>query len=418
MPVDSEEVMPSNTGDQEVPKTRRQRRLAQERQALAKEAKIRKMLKKRPTAEEDARLIGTFGLFGRAVAKKCPKLFEKPWLGRMRMLEDRKSAWVRPIEKWKPKGKSPRTQFRSLVRHLLVKYDVPQFLVDSFMEEDKRTRNIGLRLLVHVGQGGSLYKAVKPRPDLVTEALLPVPLTKKMCREFLRQTSDQSLASAVRMAQVKVYGGSPRLARILARDTWLGMEINKEEEFWAHVIQWLCNQPMLNPHEIMPIFDWVAQQRRDNKAFSMKGRTGASVHRAVEEWHGRLAKLKGHRHVEFPSSGLKEGLFERKINLPGGGHHMEVWHIEEITNSTQLHAEGKKMRHCVYSYGRSVVNGQCSIWRLRVDNVRQLTIEVRTKTKQIVQIAGKFNRKATQQEMRYIDEWASQNGLTVRTYRW
>ena len=411
--------MPQNQGTDEVPKTRRQRRLAREQEAIAKEAKIQKQLKKRP--KEDPLLPGTFGRFGRVIAKKAPKLFEKPWLGYMRQLDKHQDAWVRPIDKWKVKGKSPRTQFRSLVRHLLMKYDVPQFLMDAFMEETEHTRNIAIRLLIHVGQGGSLYKAVKPISIGLRhwkEAVLPVPLTKKMCKAFLRKTSDHGLVSAIRHSQVETYGGSPRIARALCQGTRMGEEITHLETFWDHVIQWLCQQPMLNPHEVGPITDWVARQRADNTTFSMKGRTGVSVLRAVEEWHGNLAKLKNHRQVVFKPCGIPPGKYERKINLKGGGFHMEEWTMVELLSSRELHAEGSKMGHCVFSYSRDIINGRCSIWSLRTDGVRQLTIEVMNQNKRIVQIAGRYNRQATDLEMRYVKAWAQKAALDISRSRW
>jgi hypothetical protein len=164
--------------------------------------------------------------------------------------------------------------------------------------------------------------------------------------------------------------------------------------------------------------DWAQRQRADTAGFSMKGRTGVSVLRAVEEWHGSLSKLKNHRQVVYKPSGFKEGIYERKINLRGGGFHMEDWNIVELLASRELHAEGSKMGHCVFSYNRDITSGRCSIWSLRVDKVRKLTIEVQNSQKRIVQVRGRYNRISEEIEMRYVKLWAAENGLEIGRRQW
>lgn len=370
------------------------------------------------------------GEFGAALLKKAPKLADERYAFGLRFLKARQQSWERPLEDWKPKGKAADTQFRSLVRHLIVKYSVPQFLYSVFWDDTDGLRHRGSFLFYYLAQGGSLRKAVKPdfsyelRGEWVHayRPLLPVPLTKRMCHTFTQSTSEHTLVSAVRHAQIEAFGGGQRVAeRVCA--THLGRDLaggSLAEEFWQSVLQWVCNQTMLDPARIGNIVDWVRHRRmEDANTFSMKGRTAVSVLREVERWHTDLAAQRDALKGIYESSGIKPYRGVRKVRLPTGADHKEIWTITEILNGKELREEGRAHRHCVVSYARSIEDGGTSIWSLQVDGVRRVTIEVNNRTRQIVQAAGKFNRRATPVEKKTIDQWVAKNGLAKNKWlRW
>jgi hypothetical protein len=47
--------------------------------------------------------------------------------------------WLRPLENWRPEHHQPRNQFLTLARHLLAKYDVPQFYLRLFSGQHQRS---------------------------------------------------------------------------------------------------------------------------------------------------------------------------------------------------------------------------------------------------------------------------------------
>ena len=103
----------------------------------------------------------------------------------------------------------------------------------------------------------------------------------------------------------------------------------------------------------------------------------------------------------------------KKINQ----NKFEVKHtIEELTNSNQLHDEGKKMKHCVYSYIGSCKHGKTSIFSLRENDERMVTIELNNRTSEIVQIKGLANRKASEEEIKIVSDWASINSLKMSPF--
>lgn len=364
------------------------------------------------------------GEFGATIRKKAPKLADERYVYGLTVLKANQ-PWLRPLKDWKPKGKAADTQFRSLVRHLIVKYPVPEFLYSVFWEDERYMRDRGSTLFAYLAQGGSLRKALKPldfrwrlgtavgrRFEHARASLIAAPLTKRMCHTFMQSTSEHTLMTAIRHAQVEAFGGHRRVAeRVCA--TWLGRGFAYDDEpFWQPVLQWVCNQAMLDPAQIGPIVDWVRHRRsEDENGFSMKGRTAVSVLREVDRWHGELAAHRKALKGVYEPCGFAEYRGVRKVRL-ASGERQESWTITEVLNGRELRDEGRAHRHCVVSYGRSIEDGGTSIWSLQVDGVRTLTIEVNNRTQQIVQIAGRFNRRPKPLEMKTIDQWAAKNGLT------
>lgn len=341
--------------------------------------------------------------------KKAKKLLKGRALEWVQELSRFSSVWVRPVGEWSPKGKSPWTQFQSLAEHLLVQYTMPQFMYSVF-EGEGNSHPTGRALFAQLGAGQSLHKLVKA-------GKFPVPLTKRMCHTFMQSKAKYGFVQAIRHAQVLNYGGDRRLAEAVYA-TRQGVVLNSkpQEDFWDHVIQWLCNQPMLDTAQVGPIFDWVAYTRNETEGFSMKGRTGTSVLRAVEEWHGQLAKERRIRAHNYKPSGFGPWYHERKVKLKGQGHYLERHCVVEILTSKELAAEGRAQKHCVYSYSWSVQRGNVSIWSYRVDGQRAVTIEVRNTDRMIVQARGSCNRRATPSEINWINQWALENDLRFSSW--
>ena len=96
---------------------------------------------------------------------------------------------------------------------------------------------------------------------------------------------------------------------------------------------------------------------------------------------------------------------------------------DELTSNRSLADEGRIQRHCVYSYSASCLQGRSAIVSLRwfdamnpAHLVDRITIEVELPRREIVQIRGKMNRPARDEEMRAIRQWAGDTGL--RIYDW
>ena len=329
--------------------------------------------------------------------------------------------WVRKVETWKIKGKSPNSRFRSLAGHLLMKYKTPQFLYSTF----DTANDPWLPLALLIGNGGSLK---------VAQVHLPVRFTKRMWHMFLMSPNTCEVLEAIRTTQVKIAGGDQRVVAAILKSrigTTIGARgrgdvplalIPEIEEFWNTFIMWVSRQGMLDPNLIEPLFDYLSHCRltRDQEnvrdgtpergPWELKGRTVASVLRGMEEWHGDLVKIKRLHGLVYLPSGYAIGMWETKPNwspIP------VLWTMEEILTSKRLLQEGKALNHCVYSYGPSIHAGDISIWSLMMDDAPRITVEVNNRRGRIVQARGHNNHSPAHHEWNFITRWARDNGVAV-----
>ncbi len=338
----------------------------------------------------------------RHVEKRAPKLARHDWF--WALWELARQAWLRPLDAWRPKGKAARSKLRSLIDHLVVRFPLPPFLYSVFEAPQAAVRRAGVDLFVALARGASLRK-------LTGGPLLPAPLTRQMCHLLLASKANLELVEAVRHAQVRALGGDVRLARAVS-ETGLGVGFSTDEPFWATAIGWLCRQTMLDPRQVGPLVDFIRHRHDTELAFSMKGRTAAALMRGMEEWHVALRRERKLVGVRYDPSGVIGGRWELGRKKP------VIWTVEEILTSRALLDEGKALRHCVYSYSHAIERKVTSIWSLRRDGERRLTIEVANTHRRIVQARGTSNRAPDDSERALLQRWATLAGLTIRLSRW
>lgn len=317
---------------------------------------------------------------------------------------------VREIQDWKPQGKSDSALFKSLAAHLLAKYPMPQFLWSAFFHPEITERDRLVKMVAYIAGGGSIKKLLKERPDIA-----PYHMTTAMIHEFMKGTGNLTVIEAIRAAQARCVGGSHRFQNVVAssflgRGTW-----NRDTEEWnVTMMQWLAQQPMLDPERIIPMMDFLNNERATKPGYSLKGRTAVSVIRGMEEWHNELARTrpdKGYKgKLTYVPSGFKEAEFDlsREVN---GVMHAEIWRFKEILTAKDLFDEGKRQGHCVSSYAGSIESGRISIWVLTMEdntgNWAKLTLEIINSTGQIVQARGRYNRLPTPVENQMLNRWMS-----------
>ena len=327
--------------------------------------------------------------------------------------------WVRPLDQWRPKSKSPRRQFESLLHHLFAKYEpMPKFFQQVWTSSDSSMGRYRL-WYVRVANGENLRKCH-----------LPITYTRKMAHWFMRAPDNFSVSQALRFGQVMGLGGNRRIAQMIATtrlaDNFL------DDDFWVTVIRWFTEQPLLDPAQIGPIIDYINFQRfmpeqaigPRQPNFSMRGRTSETLLRQVNRWHQRLANDNRHQICAWNPSGIDSfSLFEggessgqetESKTLAGNVKH---WVIRELLSTKSLAIEGRQLSHCVASYANSCNRRYSSIWTMELETFsgvkKLLTIEVRLSTRTIVQIRGKSNRLPTEVERKIIRRWATQANLKV-----
>jgi hypothetical protein len=316
---------------------------------------------------------------------------------------------IRPIDEWVPRGKGRETLFRSLASHWLAKFPVPAVVWNAFLDGGPASL---VNLAAHVAGGGSLYDFVK--------ASFPIPLTRKMCHELLATPADYKLLDAIRRVQSRAAGCDARFFDAW-RTTRYAQHIGtkEDEEFWATTLLWFSNVPMLEASQVAPLYDYISHRRREDERFSMKGRSGPAMIRAMNDWHGTVVKTQ-HLTARFPASGLSEADFNDSRRDPKGNHIKEVWRFRELLTAKSLAEEGSRMGHCVFSYAWRIEKGDTSIWSVQMEdgqgetgNWHMVTLEVRNDLRRVVQAKGRFNRSMSPTEVRIVRRWAGLNNLAM-----
>ena len=238
----------------------------------------------------------------------------------------------------------------------------------------------------------------------------PLPLSRKMERYFLESPPALGYVEALRFAQIRGLGGEVQLAReILSSNLGLRPERN---EFHQSVILYLVNhRTEIQISEVGPLIDFINAKKYgfrergaiNNPDYSLKGRKAAGLRREMAAWHQRLQSRRRPAYnpeTESKWSPSKIGDFSFVDEET-----KSVWNVSELLDSRELYDEGRFMHHCVSSYRPKCETGRTSIWSVRRDGFRVLTVEVDPGSRVIRQIRGVLNRKAEAKELKILDGW-------------
>lgn len=363
---------------------------------------------------QEARAAHTGSDLADMVFRRAPRLAIEPYAGAVRRLV--KLTPARPLHDWSPSGKGRERLFRSLGEHALAKYPVPALLWAGFFDPDA---DKFAPLIAHVAAGGSFFA-------YVCGTGFPIPLTRRMCHELMSMPSGGSLLGAIRRVEVRFAGGDDRLYQAwMATREARTLGDRDSETFWWTVIGWFSRTKFLDPSQVAPLVDYIGHRRREDRAFSMTGRSLLALTRGMNDWHRELATAKVVHGVVFEPSGYAPIELDRSARDRDGEHQRRIWRVEEIRSTKELADEGRRMNHCVYSYVSSIQRGQTSIWSMTLEDGKgetgrwaMLTIEVRKDLCRVIQARGRFNRSATSEEHGILLAWAGKNGLEVSLGTW
>ncbi len=332
-------------------------------------------------------------------------------------LNDRRGQWLRRIEDWKAPSHNAQRQFSSLVRHLVARYPVPEFMDAAWLRQGPGTRAMR-EWYLHIASGKN-----------IRSARTPIPLTRMMAHHFLLTPAGESIEGAFRWAEVHALGGDATLTHALL-GTRIGTSFD-HHEFWSTVVRFFIANPLLDRVHVGPIVDYLHAQKFQTRDIvdpngrttvepppqpnlQMRGRTADTLLAQVDRWHKALGRTRSAENLYFRASGFKPAAFKT-----GSKDAPSLWNFRELHSGSALIAEGKAMRHCVASYARSCATGQCSIWAMEVERnagtEKIQTIEV-SKQGVIVQCRGRLNRLPTTAEFEIVRRWAGVAGLTISPY--
>lgn len=298
-----------------------------------------------------------------------------------------------------------------LAKFLFAKYKTPKILEQVWegptLPERPNTKKKSSAIryrkwFVCAATGGSLYKEH-----------LKTFLTKKEGALFVNcpfeLTIDQAIVYAIAAAEGNRAGLALRIAKSKLN------EKNYEDDFWKNVIRFFAqeNKTPETIEKINDLVDFINAEKTANANFNIFGNgwTLSSLTKRMHDWHYQLSRAKKMGSFSWNGHDFKDFEFIRNE----GELNCEHWTLTQIKTSKELLEEGSKQHHCVYGYKDLCLNGSTSIWSLKVNGKRKVTIEVRS-NRSIVQARGFANRKTTGEEDNLINQWARANDLYT-TYR-
>ncbi|OBQ74761.1 PcfJ domain-containing protein [Mesorhizobium erdmanii] len=321
---------------------------------------------------------------------------------------------------WRPKLKTrdPARLRLAAARHLYARYPVSAALEAIWRDgSGLDAGEIALRKAwyVAVARGDSLYKAGANAW-----------LSRKEVHCFLNLSGDLTFDEAFWVAIIRSYTDDFGLAASLAR-TKISRMPRADLTFWREVARFFCTHPT-SKEETDDLSDYIGAMYRHDRAYSLKGRTLASLRKQMSEWHRDIAAVERieamRRRVAGRGSTVK-GVWDgsrledwdwqpsaKEARAPG-----ERFFVRQLKTAEDLVGESRAMHHCVSTYAAKCIAGNASIWVLRRTALgkieRLLTIELDPQNR-AVQVRGFSNRLALPDERKIIERWAKARGVMLR----
>lgn len=293
-----------------------------------------------------------------------------------------------------------------LAKFLFAKYKTPKILEQVWdINQKSNARALEYRKwFVCVGTGGSLHKEY-----------LNTFLTKKESHFFINCpftdiSVDAAIVYSIAMAETSNAGLALRIAKSELAT------VNIRDEFWRNVVRFFAQKDKTPKSivEINDLLDFLKAEKNNNPKFSIFGNgwTLASLKKRMVDWHYELSRAKEMGSYKWDGHAIPNFQYIKHE----GKTNQEIWTIDQILTSKELLAEGKAQRHCVYSYRDGCRSSRISIWSMKMNGKRKVTIEVQNNGN-IVQARRFSNILVKPEEDNLIREWANKNMLYPKYYR-
>jgi hypothetical protein len=336
----------------------------------------------------------------------------------------------------------------SLLDHLFVKHEVPDFLYSEWFREWTYPRLKWVVWFILYGQGGSLkvisrlywwsitmrlpqhlqdmppdssaieaylYEDVKRSggSEILFNRRLEIATTRyrwvipnRFPQYLWEVPGDLSPVEACIYAEVKRLGGSEiDFRRILQNPALVIDPTNPSTDksfssFWHNTVKWLItHRDAVTDEECRQILPWALHMYTEagphgERRFSWRGRSVNSViNRSIEYRRSLLRTVPSYK---WHSHGW---------DWDSDDSFADRWSFVELTSSVELSIEGSQMHHCVAIHAAQCASGFSTIVSVRKNDIPCVTLQINLTSNGIVQARGLCNRKTTSQEKDVINLW-------------
>jgi len=333
-----------------------------------------------------------------------------------------RDAWA-----WRPQMKTRDAARLRLAaaRYLFARYPVAEHLEQVWMDAGGLEREeivLRKRWYIVAAGGRSLYREGAGAW-----------LSRKEVHAFLNPLGSLRFEEAIWQAIARSYTNDSGIVLRIARSR-IAQASRAELGFWREAVRFFCAHPT-TVEEMDDLRDYLADCRRCNPKFSLKGRTLASLGRQMREWHRDLeaiARIETARRRAEAAQVRARGQQPAAV-VPGGGSwsgaaiadwswcraakdrsQREEYVVMQLRTAAELVAETRTMHHCVASYAAKCIAGHASIWSLRRrtpgNAERLLTIEL-DRQQRAIQVRGFANRAPFAEECKILERWSKARGI-------
>lgn len=322
------------------------------------------------------------------------------------------SKYVRNPDDWISRSYNLNKQKIDFIRWVYCLYPVPQFMFELFTDKAKSEpfvnnllpRKLFYKWFIIIATGGSFAKCSKEI------------FTKKEAHLFLNAPDNNTIIENIWWAKCKSIDLARKVTHVIVKR--LFRNINPPRHYlgianlfwWQRLLILLKNcEDEVSIESLNDIMDFLRDRHNNSDVFDLKGRTFNSLIKLSNEWH---------RTMQFRKFG-NQNFTWRGIDIPDWNwtdkKQTSTWTVTQLLTSKELFNDGKRMRHCVASYGQRCMQGQSAIFSLMEDDgmnmpEKHITIEL-SSNKQLVQANARMNRQPKGMAKLILNKWLSHNGI-------
>ena len=292
--------------------------------------------------------------------------------------------------------------YKKVLDHLFAEYKVPDFLYQEWLKPFDSVNFKWIAWFILFGQGFSLKKAGK-----LFDWHYPRRFQSKLWEVPENFTPEEACA----YAEIKRVGGTKREIDLILGDPVFSYKIDptdgrkwENEDFtsiWKATVKWLIiHRNKLNDHQYKSIIKWALYiYRHENDKVYRENLFIRSIEEIQKDAKKRvfIEKKLSNEPISWDTHNL-DWSYQDDDNVN--------WLFKELISEAELAMEGTELAHCVKTYVDRCFWEKSAIISLSRDGEKCITIEFSLEKSKVVQIAGFYNRVATDDEQRIITKWA------------
>lgn len=323
---------------------------------------------------------------------------------------------------WKAKSHNQDKQIIEFISFTYFKYEAPKWAVEyirsimeSVVSKEKRYNtnyenlktntatffNINFKDFFLTIQEGTGHQQI----------LQPL-LTRKEIYYFMFKVESLNITEAILEARLLNAGVNQKIIEWVLKRPYTFADTNgirqNPADFYKPALNflfYLVKNDVRN-NELDELLDYFVgtstQRKRDGVELEQfLSRSINTIRQASNEWHINQAKEKNKKFLVW------EGMYPQ-FTVHGAE---DTFDFIELTTSTELLNEGRKMRHCVGSYASRCVNGSTRIVSVKKNGVSHITLELNRNA--IIQAKLKLNAYPSKSDEYLIQKFAVEHNLKV-----